>query len=212
MPTTGMFSTYVVNPRTGTLQTLADSGSDNTAVPTPSAPATIASKLTGVIRDYYIAAEVEEWDYTTPGGEARCRGFADESGVTSINVTAMAPHGSRFHKARYIGYTDATFTTKLAASAETAHLGILGPVLRAVVGDTIRVNFINRTPRPLSLHPHGVVYRKGSEGAPYADGTYRLSDKGDDAVPGNGSRWTYHWFVPDSAGPGPRDLSSVLWL
>lgn len=207
-----MFATYVVNPRSGTLQALADAGTDGPAIPTPSLPASIAGKLTGVIRDYYVAAEVELWDYTTPGGEERCRTFADESGVHAINVSASAPHGSRFYKARYVGYTDATFTTRLPASVETAHLGILGPVLRAVVGDTIRVTFLNRTPRPLSLHPHGVVYRKGSEGAPYADGTYKLSDTGDDAVPGNGSRWVYHWFVPDSAGPGPRDLTSVLWL
>lgn len=51
------------------------------------------------------------------------------------------------------------------------HLGLLGPVIRGVVGDTIHVTFKNRlTAHNVSLHPHGVWYDKESEGSPYADG------------------------------------------
>lgn len=57
-------------------------------------------------------------------------------------------------------------------SADDGLLGIMGPVLRAEVGDTIRVVFKNKLSRdPVTLHPHGVAYLKGSEGAPYADGS-----------------------------------------
>ena len=43
---------------------------------------------------------------------------------------------------------------------------------RAEVGDVIRVHFVNRlSSLAVSMHPHGVAYRKSSEGAPYADGT-----------------------------------------
>ena len=60
-------------------------------------------------------------------------------------------------------------------------LGMMGPVIRAVVGDTIKVVFRNNTSFPASIHPHGVFYAKNAEGAPYADGT-GPADKADDAV------------------------------
>ena len=60
------------------------------------------------------------------------------------------------------------------------------------------------------MHPHGVFYEKSSEGAPYADGTSGL-DKADDGVPPGGTH-VYTWPVPDRAGPGPMDGSSVLWM
>jgi manganese oxidase len=63
---------------------------------------------------------------------------------------------------------------------------------------------------PASIHPHGVFYTKSSEGAPYNDGTAG-SDKADDAVQ-PGHTYTYTWQVPDRAGPGPMDGSSVLWM
>ena len=50
-------------------------------------------------------------------------------------------------------------------------LGLLGPTLRAKVGDTIRVVFKNNCGFTTSLHPHGVFYEKDSEGSPYNDGT-----------------------------------------
>jgi FtsP/CotA-like multicopper oxidase with cupredoxin domain len=61
-----------------------------------------------------------------------------------------------------------------------------------------------------SVHPHGVFYQKASEGAPYADNTSG-KDTLDDAVPRDG-RHTYTWLVPDRAGPGPHDGSSVMWM
>ena len=44
---------------------------------------------------------------------------------------------------RYIGYTDDTFTVK---TPQPAWLGILGPVIRAEVGDVIRIHFYNKVP------------------------------------------------------------------
>jgi hephaestin len=60
------------------------------------------------------------------------------------------------------------------------------------------------------MHPHGVFYAKSSEGAPYDDGTSG-ADKADDAVPTGGNH-TYIWQVPERAGPGPSDGSSVMWM
>jgi FtsP/CotA-like multicopper oxidase with cupredoxin domain len=95
-------------------------------------------------------------------------------------------------------------------AGDEAYLGLLGPVIRAEVGDTIKIQYRNGCRIPTSMHPHGVFYDKSSEGAPYNDGTAG-SDKDDDSVP-TGGRHTYVWKVPPRAGPGPSDGSSVMWM
>ena len=51
------------------------------------------------------------------------------------------------------------------------HLGVLGPSIRAEVGDIVHVVYRNTVRFPTSIHVHGLLYEKGSEGAPYEDGT-----------------------------------------
>jgi hypothetical protein len=54
---------------------------------------------------------------------------------------------------------------------EWEHLGLLGPIIRGTVGDTILVTFKNMLPgHNVSIHAHGVLYDKESEGSPYYDG------------------------------------------
>lgn len=48
--------------------------------------------------------------------------------------------GGKYKKALYIEYTDSTFSIKKPAPN---HRGFLGPVIRAEVGDTIKVVFKN---------------------------------------------------------------------
>lgn len=52
--------------------------------------------------------------------------------------------GGQYKKAVYVEYTDDTFTTKVNRSSNEAHLGFLGPVIRAEVGDEIHVLFKNK--------------------------------------------------------------------
>ncbi|HEY6853613.1 MAG TPA: multicopper oxidase domain-containing protein [Gemmatimonadales bacterium] len=120
------------------------------------------------------------------------------------------PVSTVYHKVLYREYTDSSFTTLKPRPPEWAHLGFLGPVLHAVVGDTLRIVFRNNGPRPFSMHPHGVIYDKDSEGALYNDGTSG-ADKADDGVPPGGTH-VYVWRVPERAGPGPHDGSSVMWM
>ena len=163
----------------------------------------------GKTRTYYIAADEVDWDYAPAGrDEAMGRPF-DE---LQKGFTESGPHqiGRIYKKAVYREYTDNTFTTLKKRSAEDAYLGLLGPVLRAEVGDTIKVVFKNKATHPFSMHPHGVLYQKDSEGADYNDKTSG-SDKSDGAVPPGGTH-TYLWQVPERAGPGPNDPSSVFWL
>jgi len=161
-------------------------------------------------RTYYVAADTVLWDYAPGGDTNRITGLPYDSvarfmvGNDSVNI------GHRYLKAVYREYTDSTFTALKPRDPAWEHLGILGPLLRAVVGDTIRVVFRNNTPHPASMHPHGVFYTKSSEGAPYADSTSG-ADKADDAVLPGGTH-VYVWPVPERAGPASGDESSVMWM
>jgi FtsP/CotA-like multicopper oxidase with cupredoxin domain len=150
------------------------------------------------------------WDYAPLGfNNISGQPFDEEANVFVANGKDRI--GRVYLKALYQEYTDATFSTLKPRPPEWQHLGALGPVIRAEVGDTIQVVFKNNTRFAVSVHPHGVFYAKNSEGAPYNDGTSG-TDRADDAVPPFGGTHTYTWPVPARAGPGPGDPTSILWM
>lgn len=163
----------------------------------------------GTTHTYYVAAEEIMWDYA-PTDTNRITGQPWSPLDKEFIERRPDRVGHIYKKAVYREYTDSSFATVKARPPEWEHLGILGPLLRATVGDTIRVVFRNKGTHPYSMHPHGVIYDKASEGAPYADGTSG-ADKADDAVPPGGTH-TYVWPVPERAGPGPHEGSSVMWM
>ena len=166
----------------------------------------------GATRNYFIAAEEVVWDYAPsyPKNPMHNGEFtSDEQLFVSGNDQDRIGH--RYYKARYVEYTDASFTHPKAVPEEWSHLGILGPVIRANVGDTIKVTLKNKLEElPVSIHPHGVFYRKDSEGTHYEDATHG-HDKEDDLVM-PGTTYTSTWDVPERSGPGPKDPSSIIWL
>jgi FtsP/CotA-like multicopper oxidase with cupredoxin domain len=173
--------------------------------------AAVARASKGRTRTYYIAADVVDWDYAPSGRDLVAdEDLGDDDAPAASGASDEKTGRIWFRKSLYRQYTDATFTTLVPRSARWRHLGFLGPLIRAEVGDTIVVHFRNNTPFPASMHPHGVFYAKNSEGAPYADGTVG-ADKADDAISTGGTH-TYRWGVPERAGPGPHDGSSVLWM
>jgi manganese oxidase len=160
-------------------------------------------------RHYYIAAEPVQWDFMPLGSDPIC-------GMTpSANVLAW----HLIRKARYIQYTDATFTQHVP---QAPRLGILGPVLRGVVGDYLEITFLNRTALPLSMHPHGAKYDKDSEGSYYVDNhqlkSLQSGARGDRSTLGLGAaigpdaRFTYVWYLDKESGPLPTEPSSKGWL
>jgi hephaestin len=170
---------------------------------------TEARPSSGIVRTYYVAADEVEWDYA-PSGLNQMMGMAFE-GYANVFVE-QGPHriGKVYRKAIYREYTDETFTRLKPRPLEWEHAGILGPILRGEVGDSLRVVFKNNATRPYSMHPHGVFYDKDSEGSSYDDGTTG-NDKADDNVP-PAKTHVYTWQIPERAGPGPGDPSSVMWL
>lgn len=150
----------------------------------------------GTVRQYYIAAEQQEWDYAPSGKNLLHMGLIPKPWT---NFT-------RWEKTRYVEYTDATFKTK---KAQPNWLGVLGPVIRAEVGDEIRIRFLNRADGYYGIHPHGVRYDKNSEGAHYfgSDGT--PPGLGGQVAPG--AMFDYTWFADAESGPAPGQPSSLVW-
>lgn len=176
----------------------------------PSHIAAAQSGYSGRTRVYFIAADELTWDYVPAATDAIAgRAF---QGIQMM-WTARTPTqiGTKYKKALFREYTDSTFRALKPRGSEWEHLGFLGPVIRAEVGDSIRIVFRNnaRTHR-YSVHPHGVLYDKSSEGALYEDGTSGGAKYDDGVAPGG--TYTYRWAVTDRAGPGPMDGSSVLWM
>src|SRR5580658_2152923 len=115
------------------------------------------------VHTYYIAADEVRWNYAPNGFP-----FVP-TGESEIN-RAPSEISSTYLKAEYREYTDGTFQTLKPRPPKWEHLGILGPLIRAEVGDVIKVVFKNNTRMIVSMHPHGLAYDKDSEGAYYAQG------------------------------------------
>jgi manganese oxidase len=163
----------------------------------------------GRTRVHYIAADEVIWDYAPQGKNAITgKAFA---GVQEL-WTKRGPTriGTRYKKALFREYTDSTFKTLKPRPPEWEHLGMLGPMIHAEVGDSIRIVFRNNGRYPFSMHPHGVIYDKSSEGAVYDDGTSG-ADARDDGVQPGGTH-TYRWLASERAGPSPGEPSSSLWM
>src|SRR5689334_13701459 len=159
---------------------------------TPAQNAVTAAKPAGKVRRYYIAAEDVKWN------------FAPSRRNLMANGPIPLPYiETEYPKMRYIEYTDGTFQQK---KPQPEWLGILGPIIRAEVGDTVEVRFFNRATIPLTIHPHGLRYTKPNEGAVYAGATEQSAAP---VLPGQ--QFTYVWTADESSGPGPGQPSSVLW-
>ena len=115
--------------------------------------------------------------------------------------------GSIYRKALYREFTDDTFTEMKEYDEDWKHLGVMGPPIRGVVGDRIKIIFLNNCTQNFSMHPHGVKYAKSSEGSLYetdsATWNKPASEGGQFVLPYN--TWVYIW---DVRGTEFNDLES----
>ncbi|CAH1794449.1 unnamed protein product [Owenia fusiformis] len=164
---------------------------------------------TGNTREYFIAAEEVTWDYA-PSGRNKFNG-------TSLNTTKSSLKyflrdgkfiGGKYKKVLYKEYTDSTFTNKVQRSDKEAHLGFLGPIIRAEVGDTIKLTFLNKASRNYSVNARGVSFSKMYEGALYKDGA--RGKGGDQVQPGH--TFTYIWTVTEDEAPSKEDPQCLTWI
>jgi FtsP/CotA-like multicopper oxidase with cupredoxin domain len=169
-----------------------------------------SNPTSGRTRVYYVSIDETDWTYVPARGDQAITGRKDDWANDPAARGTLDPNATTYRTAVFREYTDSTFRTQKKRPAEWEHLGVLGPVLRAETGDTIRVVLRNAATKPFSLHPHGVFYTKSSEGFAYLDSTAG-ADKADDSVAPGGSH-TYVWPVPERAGPAHGDGSTAFWL
>ncbi|KAL5022394.1 hypothetical protein ScPMuIL_001549 [Solemya velum] len=124
--------------------------------------------VNGVIRRYYIAANEEYWNHGT--------------GIS--------------RKILYREYSDKTFTYPKQRSHREQHLGTLGPIIRAEVGDLIKVFFFNNASKPVSILPSGVDDQRYIE---------------DRSVHPNEFK-TFYWTVPKNMGPAYQDPPCLTYI
>ena len=93
-------------------------------------------------RTYDVAAEEVVWDYVLSGMD-KITGHDFDEYAKLIVESGPDRIGKVYKKAIYRAYTDDTFTELIPRAPEWEHLDMLGPLLRAAVGDTIVVVFRN---------------------------------------------------------------------
>ena len=126
-------------------------------------------------------------------------------------VTAGDMHVGRLaRKAVYREYADSTFATKKPGRRVEAP-GVVGPLLRGVVGDTIRVVFETDATYPASVHPHGGPTTQGLRGRAVCGRGWRRLPTGRRRVAQGGTH-VYTWPVPERAGPSHAEGSTAFWM
>ena len=147
---------------------------------------------TGRIREFWIQADSFTHN-ATPGGYDGMSGMrlaAADTTFPAIGLRAYSPGWGRL------------LPGDDGPDGIGPNTGIPGPVLRAQVGDVIRVHFRNNDAHyrwPHSLHPHGVRYTPANDGGWTAEHPKRSGT----AVPYGGS-YTYTWqCTPGSVGSWP---------
>lgn len=161
----------------------------------------VLGSTSAVTRTYFIRIEEMSWNYAPTGMNMIHNRTLPEDEEASVFLQRGPQRiGSVYKKAVYKQYTDALYRTEIT---KPEWLGFLGPLIMAEEGDTIMVQLRNAASRPYSIHPHGLNYSKGNEGAFYPDGTEGVLRR-DDSVPPGGTV-VYTWTLPETHSPTNND-------
>lgn len=109
----------------------------------------------GHLRTYFIAAVEVMWDY----GAGNSPYFIKEKHYNS--------HGfKKYKKVVFREYLDSSFKEPALRGERDAHLGLLGPCIRAEVNDEIIVQFKNMASRPYSFYSNALAVPWREENVP----------------------------------------------
>uniref|UniRef100_V9K7L3 ferroxidase n=1 Tax=Callorhinchus milii TaxID=7868 RepID=V9K7L3_CALMI len=140
------------------------------------------------VRQHYIASVEIEWVYS--GHQA------DRSSTTAKS----------YRKVIYKEYEDSSFTTEVDSPAWK---GLLGPTLRAEIGDTLQVHFKNKASYPFNIRPQGVPYGKTAEGF-FRENSLHFVDKKDPILPLE--EYTYKWEITKDVAPTESDSQCLTYI
>uniref|UniRef100_A0A3B4G9M4 Ceruloplasmin n=1 Tax=Pundamilia nyererei TaxID=303518 RepID=A0A3B4G9M4_9CICH len=135
-------------------------------------------------KTYYIAAMEIDWDYA-PNRTWEVEMFRGMESPAPVFLDKQGGFiGSRYKKVVYRQFTSDKFTKQVERTADMEHLGIMGPMIHANVGDKVKVVFKNMATRPYSIHAHGVKTENPS--------VHQTQP---------GEIHTYYWYVNKNTGP-----------
>jgi FtsP/CotA-like multicopper oxidase with cupredoxin domain len=148
----------------------------------------VLAQASGAVREYWIQAEPRRWNIVPTKRDE----MLDKKVKGKVKFDAYA----------YRPYS-AGFAEPLGSAT------IPGPLLEVEVGETLVVNFRNKLPTPVTMHPHGLFYAQEMDGAykgKYTDPsgfvqrnqTFRYVW---DAVEGTAGPWMYHDHGPSDPIP-----------
>ncbi|KAF2095204.1 Cupredoxin [Rhizodiscina lignyota] len=165
--------------------------------------------FSGNVRKYYVAAEVDAWDYAPSGYDNYLGVRMNESfrAQTWGYIPSNTSMGTKYDKALYRGYTGADFKTR---TEQPPWQGYMGPTIRGEVGDMIEILFVNNMELfYASMHSMGLFYPKEFEGSIYYNGTGTHPSLGDAVAPGE--CFVYKWLVPGSSASPDPGMNSKLF-
>jgi FtsP/CotA-like multicopper oxidase with cupredoxin domain len=156
-------------------------------------------------RVYYIACVEEQWNYC-PSGWDLINDVEIKEG-TAAATWCLDGIGAEYWKGLYRQYEGNCFEDQIDRSdTRDEHLGALGPNIRLLSSETVKIFYKNTCSFPNSMHSHGLFYEKHSEGAPYKD---HDGVTGGDLV-AEGERWIYIWKGREKNVD--EDFQSKMWL
>ncbi|CAL1527319.1 unnamed protein product, partial [Lymnaea stagnalis] len=101
------------------------------------------------VRRFYLAAEEIDWNYAPSGLDLKTGKPLTGTSVPSSYHTNGAC--MTYKKARFVQYKSRAFRARVPQTRQEEHLGILGPVLRAELGDRLIVTLKNTIPFPYNI-------------------------------------------------------------
>ncbi|XP_036298914.1 coagulation factor V isoform X1 [Pipistrellus kuhlii] len=150
--------------------------------------------------EYFIAAEEVIWDY------APFIPLNMNKKYRSMHLDNFSNQiGKHYKKVVYKQYQDETFTKRLEESRNNED-GILGPIIRAQVRDTLKITFKNMASRPYSIYPHGVTF------SPFEDEANSSFSSGSNTMiraVQPGETYTYKWNILESDEPTDNDAQCL---
>ncbi|MED6242927.1 hypothetical protein ATANTOWER_012131, partial [Ataeniobius toweri] len=159
----------------------------------------------GMRREYFLRIEEVSWNYAPSGKNIiQNRTLQEDTEASVFLIKRPQRIGPVYKKAVYKQYSDATYRTEVQ---KLEWLGYLGPLLMAEEGDTLIIHLKNSASRPYNIHPHGLNYSKGNEGALYPDGTGPELKRDDAVAPG--ATVMYEWTLPESHSPTAEDSNCL---
>ncbi|XP_052091552.1 hephaestin-like protein [Mytilus californianus] len=112
-------------------------------------------------------------------------------------------NAGNIHHGRFTQYTDGTFTTPVAKTAETEHFGDFGPHVYAEVGDVLEVVLKNKLRnRKASFVPVGIDIEKKFEGILYRNNRKSKKLCGRLTMPGETK--LYRFVIRDNVSPNSK--------